>query len=766
LVNKENKYVWKRLSDVYQPGELNILKEPPNMKDDPDVLCEDPVQGELGDCYFLSAISALAEFPKRLKQLIPNNSFTPSGVFEAVVFLHGEPTRVVIDDYFPFIENGEGERPDVAFVRFNPLTKNIWPLIIEKVWAKVNLSYEDIIAGNSSEAFEFLAPAPIDTYYHDVHKDTLFEEIQDADSKDYIICSDITVTENTNVNYLAKMGLITNHAYTVIDTAVVSEPKGNIVKLLKIRNPWGTNEWLGDWSDKSNKWTPEIKEMLKYENAEDGTYWMAFDDFTKFYTSTHICKIKDDYNFISNKYDVDHTKQFNLVSVVVPKDSSGFFIINLKNRRIYRNAKGIEDFDNHYCSMIVFRQDRDQLTYIGATCGRDDRLYVECQAMVKGTYYIAVSFPHKADAFMNKIEDIRKQETFSEEGLTYRVGVYSPFDKLQVDTVPEKDYALLTNFLDKIVHQMAVKNDNIYHFSDEGEPNSWRAISFEKEAGTFGYIFYENNSDGFINEHLTFTQFYNINLIPILGHGDIKKLDTENEEGIEEEKTREAIDILKNQVKLKSKVKVINGVKGNEEVTEQNPIELIIKVAPKSQCFILVEKTDEDAGIELNSRISITYPTYVLLGEKKFPAKKTRVKYNNKPTEIYECVIEHNSGVLFKYKNKTKDLKIAAHITFPDMENLKLSLKSEDLIENTGEGNMLDVKIKGDDNYKSYDPSNTEFNIEDPAREIVITLEPGEIKFFELSSVDIFESFAYSCQMDYHINLARNQAKAKLGVKK
>jgi len=26
-----------------------------------------------------------------------------------------------------------------------------------------------------------------------------------------------------------------------------------------MRNPWGTGEWTGDWSDKSKKWTPQLK---------------------------------------------------------------------------------------------------------------------------------------------------------------------------------------------------------------------------------------------------------------------------------------------------------------------------------------------------------------------------------------------------------------------------------------------------------------------------------------------------------------------------
>ena len=119
----------------------------------------------------------MAENPKRLKMLFPKLDFSNSGAIPVKIFLHGEPCTVVVDDYYPFIQTDDNKL-QLAFGTFNPKTKNTWPMIVEKVWAKLNYTFEDIIAGNSGEAFEFLSPAPIETYYHDVHKDTLFEEIK------------------------------------------------------------------------------------------------------------------------------------------------------------------------------------------------------------------------------------------------------------------------------------------------------------------------------------------------------------------------------------------------------------------------------------------------------------------------------------------------------------------------------------------------------------------------------------------------------------
>ena len=73
----------------------------------------------------------------------------------------------------------------------------------------------------------------------------------------YIVLADTNISENTNVEKLAKLGLITNHAYQVIDTANIKNPNGDDIQLLKLKNLLGKNEWSGDWSDNSLKWTQE-----------------------------------------------------------------------------------------------------------------------------------------------------------------------------------------------------------------------------------------------------------------------------------------------------------------------------------------------------------------------------------------------------------------------------------------------------------------------------------------------------------------------------
>ena len=724
LQNKD-RYSWKRLSEILNLKDLNIFQ---NNK----TSINDVQQGELGDCYFLSVLSALSENPERIKKLIPKSKISDKGIYECNVFLHGYEIPIVIDDYFPVIEN---EDNNIAFAGINQESKSIWPILLEKVWAKCNLSYEDIINGNSADAFQFLSPAPFDTYYHSNDNKSLFDIIDNSIKKNYIVVSDITLTENTNLDYLSKMGLLTNHAYNIIDTVTLKQNSAE-VKLLKIRNLWGTNEWKGDWSDNSGKWTENFKRTVKLEKKEDGIFWMAYEDFIQFYTSTHICQIHDDFNYNCKKIKVNSNEFFNIAKVNVNKNSSGYFLVNLKNKRIYQNLKGIDNFNNPFCSMIVFKQDKNGFKYIGSDSGKHDRLYVECENMEQGTYYIAVTFPKESKNF-----ELNNFEPKKFDKLSFRVGIYSNLKDAKIEDIDENEKNDIKDFIFNMISQLANENPEKYRFANEGENSSWRVINFDNNRNGYGYIYYDNNSDAFLRERVKITSLVNVNLIPILKEGkfniDNFTKEEENEIDYEEDSRKLAMENLKD-IKLDSSTEIIDADKG-KEVSEKNPVIVQFNIAPHSKCIVFLQKSDDEADIDMISDITFDYLPNVFLTEKKFTSKKYKLRYNNKPIDAFEVITEHNSGVFFLYKNRTKEYKININAKFTKCDNLYLKICSED------------IKTKNNLILRNYS-GNFRDDSKDPV--INIEVEPGQIGFFGLSSIDTFNKYNYVCDFDYLFSIA------------
>jgi hypothetical protein len=91
---------WKRASEIFKGVNNCFIFED---EIDPN----DIMQGKLGDCYFLAAISAIAKFPSLIKQLFRTEEINEQGFYEIVMFIDGEWQIVFIDDYFPVINGIE-----------------------------------------------------------------------------------------------------------------------------------------------------------------------------------------------------------------------------------------------------------------------------------------------------------------------------------------------------------------------------------------------------------------------------------------------------------------------------------------------------------------------------------------------------------------------------------------------------------------------------------------------------------------------------------
>ncbi|NWS22236.1 CAN14 protein, partial [Pachyramphus minor] len=256
----------------------------------------DLCQGLVENCWFLAALEALTFHQDILAAVVPQNqSFERkyAGIFHFRFWHFGEWVDVVVDDLLPVNEAGE-----LVFV--SSVYKNVfWGALLEKAYAKLYGSYEDLQIGQVSEALvDFtggvntrikLAEAPPDLW------DILTRATY---SRSLMGCQThlgVRLRVTSDTTKVLKNGLVAGHAYTVTGIRKVTCQYGP-ENLVRLRNPWGKIEWKGDWSDSSYKWellSPKEKILLR-KKKEDGEFWMSLRDFKIHFVDLMICKLTPD----------------------------------------------------------------------------------------------------------------------------------------------------------------------------------------------------------------------------------------------------------------------------------------------------------------------------------------------------------------------------------------------------------------------------------------------------------------------------------------
>ena len=298
----------------------------------------DVIQGQLGDCYFLSSVANLCKFPSLIMKLFKTKETNKDGFYEIIFFIDGKPQIVIVDDYLPV--NKRTKKPVYAQSKGNEL----WVMLLEKAWAKVNGGYANIISGLPSEALEFLTglgslsfdTENVDDNDIDVYKSEIVKNVQIADSNNCLI----TCSTSSNPQ-IERVGLVEGHAYTLVSFCQITTSQNKKVYLFRIRNPWSQGEWNGDWSDKSSLWDSKTKSQVKFENKEDGIFFMSDTDFFKYFTHVEICYIL--YDSISVTYTVEGEENLKNASVFnIETEGEGFLSVSVL-RKSWRANRELRD---------------------------------------------------------------------------------------------------------------------------------------------------------------------------------------------------------------------------------------------------------------------------------------------------------------------------------------------------------------------------------------------------------------------------------------
>ena len=294
--------------------------------------------------------------------------------------INGTWELVLIDDYFPCY----GTRAkNLSFTSTND--NELWVILLEKAWAKLNGSYAKAIGGEPHEVFDVISNA-----YSDKMKITgnnseeIWKRLQSAQNKNYLMTAG-TSSDTYNLN-LEEMGLVPGHAYTLLQVVQLTGKSNE--RLVKLRNPWGNTEWSGDWSDSSRKWTNDFRKQCGMDNNNnnnnDGSFWMSFNDFLTYYSMIGICHLYDDYQYTLHHIGNEKSKNGPVITKVICNGDNvhAYIMLHQKNPRIALKDGTYQTAVINYLMLVD-----ENNNYIKANGNSEKNCCIEVD-LNKGCYYL------------------------------------------------------------------------------------------------------------------------------------------------------------------------------------------------------------------------------------------------------------------------------------------------------------------------------------------------------------------------------------------
>jgi hypothetical protein len=242
----------------------------------------DIAQGQLGDCWLLAALATLAERPEVIQSCFITRSFNPRGQYKLRLY-NKKTTKfeiITVDDFIPCNSDG--------CPMYTQLSGNeMWPLLLEKAFAKMRGGYGKLNGGLPLDAMITITGFTgehISVDLKQADQQQLFERLRKCvQNKCILACGSKGVDRTREEGRGALKGsIVGGHAYSVLG---VYEPMltTNKVRLVKLRNPWGSFEWDGEWFDNSPHWKTHPGVALEVGRPpvlDDGMFFMAWKDFS------------------------------------------------------------------------------------------------------------------------------------------------------------------------------------------------------------------------------------------------------------------------------------------------------------------------------------------------------------------------------------------------------------------------------------------------------------------------------------------------------
>lgn len=402
---------------------------------------DDILQGSVGDCWFLAAISALGcnqEFIDRVC-VIQDQAV---GVYGFVFHRDGEWHQCIIDDKLYLRAPNYDESGDVVLGQYGVRRSNqedqyqelfqrgsqalyfaqcrdqneTWVSLLEKAYAKAHGDYASISGGQTGEAIEDLTGGVTTEIYttNILDPDSFWtnELSRCGKTADFVFsCAAARWREwrpyhvaNEKIREERRSGIVSQHAYAVLDTY-----EGHGQRLVKIRNPWGRKEWTGAWSDGSKEWTAEWLSRLDHQFGDDGIFWMQYRDMLSKYKYIDRTRIFGPEWHVAQQWmsvqvpwsTLDY--QTNYFSLDVPEDTEAVIVMSQLDDRYFKGLQGKYNFTLQFRVQKDSDDDEEYLARSKLNYELVRSVNVEVH-LAKGTYSVLV----KVEAVSTSRDDVEK----------------------------------------------------------------------------------------------------------------------------------------------------------------------------------------------------------------------------------------------------------------------------------------------------------------------------------------------------------------------
>jgi hypothetical protein len=348
---KENQHIYK---DIEQFETSTYLSNPSDKRD---IIHSDVKQGMLGDCYLLAALASIAnKKPEYIKSIIDDTEKNP------VVYFYDEllqTHKITIDK--KFWVHKDGDNPLYAqFGSSVDENREIWTMLIEKGWAKINgMDYTkingDTRSGNIRKIDYSLALTGIKAIRENLE---LSLNISKTAKRiiEHLINKPIVLYSVCDKNDKSHSDIITNHAYALLNIEggkyEIYNPHGSIITIEENELPYNFDTVLYfDFNYQEDKHLFGIYSDYFIRNS-DNNLIKEFDEVIDEDTTEKIFNKSLEETLSSNIFNlmIDDGKKDNFTKQIMESSTPFVYLFNTsdnkydvyflgKNKLLQRNIK-------------------------------------------------------------------------------------------------------------------------------------------------------------------------------------------------------------------------------------------------------------------------------------------------------------------------------------------------------------------------------------------------------------------------------------------